>query len=113
MAKTLGDACEEIYQAYPKKVGKKAALVRISQALAIEPFKDLLAGTKAYCEAVAHLKGTPDWRLVPLPATWFHQERWKDSDDDRPTSIKLRTNLARVSAKPGKYRNVPVIRPPE
>jgi len=65
---------EQIYQAYPLKVGKPAALKAIAKAVkrGTEPDK-LLRLTKAYAAA---RQGNKDF--CPHPATWFNQERYKD-----------------------------------
>jgi len=65
---------EQIYQAYPLKVGKPAALKAITKAIkrGTEPDK-LLRLTKAYAAA---RDGNKDF--CPHPATWFNQERYND-----------------------------------
>jgi len=67
---------EEIYSAYPRKVGKKKAIDSIKVALKKIPFPDLLEIVKEYrsCNYVA----TAPAQFIPLPATWFNQERWED-----------------------------------
>ncbi len=63
----------EIYDAYPLKVGKPAALRAIEKAMAkIDPEK-LLELTKAY--AVVRGRNAP---FTPNPSTWFNQERFND-----------------------------------
>jgi hypothetical protein len=64
---------EEIYQAYPLKVGKPAALKAIQRALTKEPFEALLAKTLRFAAA----KGT-DLAYCPHPSTWFNQDRYND-----------------------------------
>lgn len=70
----IGKLIEEIYDAYPRKVGRPAALVKIRHALTKIDGKRLLEATRAYGEAV---KGM-DPQFIPHPATWFHQERYND-----------------------------------
>jgi len=71
------DAIEEIYLAYPKHVGKKAALKAISKALQQIDAKSLLDRTKAFAAAVATW---PKARLQfrPDPASWFNAGRYED-----------------------------------
>lgn len=64
---------EEIYCAFPKKVGKPDALKAIKRALLKTSFEDLLARTKAYAAA-----RNGDLDFCPNPATWFNQERFND-----------------------------------
>ena len=63
----------EVYNAYPLKVARPAALKAIVRALEAIPFDDLLAKTKAYAAA----RGA-DLAFVPHPATWFNQQRYND-----------------------------------
>ena len=70
---------EAIYDAYPRKLGKKEALKAINVSLKVKPKETLLEATRAYAEAV---KGWPasDHQFIPYPATWFNQGHY---DDDR------------------------------
>jgi len=74
---------QDIYSAYPRKVGKADALKAISKALKAKSPADLLAATQAYAEAV---KTWPeaDKCYIPHPATWFN----RGSYDDDPATWK-------------------------
>lgn len=64
---------EEIYAAYPKKVGRPTALRAICRALAKHSFDFLLERTRLYaqtCNAPAE--------FIPYPSSWFNQERFND-----------------------------------
>ena len=64
---------EEIYEAYPRKVGKHAALRAIQRALAKRTFDFLLERTRLF--------GTTyegEARFIPHPAKWFNEERFND-----------------------------------
>jgi hypothetical protein len=68
---------ERIYQAYPRKVGKKTALKAISAALRAMPASELLAKVQAYKLA------TDKWpvherQFIPFPATWFNRGSYMD-----------------------------------
>lgn len=65
----------EIYQVYPRKEARPAALKAIAKALKTVPFSELLAKTKLFAEAWT---GAPKADLVycPHPATWFNNERY-------------------------------------
>lgn len=70
---------EDIYLAYPRHIGRGAAIKAIQKALKMPKFAPtyLLAKTQAYAAAVA--KWPKDERkFVPHPATWFNQERYLD-----------------------------------
>ncbi|MCP4644495.1 MAG: hypothetical protein GY851_28890, partial [bacterium] len=74
------ETIEAIYQAYPRDVGKRAALTAIRRACKRCEPADLLAATKAYAaspDVVARL-GTADEQFVPHPATWFNRDSWLD-----------------------------------
>ena len=68
---------EQIWQAYPKRIGKPAALRAIKAALAREgknSFDKILAATKAFA------KVRPDKRdqYTPWPQKWFSHARYND-----------------------------------
>jgi len=65
---------EQIYEAYPLKVGKPAAMRAISKALVKVDGDWLLNVTKAFAVARAG-----DMAFCPHPATWFNAERYNDS----------------------------------
>jgi hypothetical protein len=69
----LTHACS-IYEAYPRKVGKPAALKAITRAVSKFGLELVLERTKAFSEA---RKGQ-DIQFTPHPATWFNQERFND-----------------------------------
>lgn len=77
---------EKIYSAYPKKVGKPAALKAIKTAMSkLEPSK-LLEITQAYAK-----RRNGDLQFVPHPSTWFNQERYND-DPSTWTTETPKTN---------------------
>lgn len=80
---------EEIYRAYPRHVGKKAAIPKILKALreltATHPDAAhwLLTRVAAYAKAVEHAER----KYIPYPATWFHQGRYDDDDEEWSVGI--------------------------
>ena len=81
---------EEIYDAYPRKVGRAAALKAIKGAINKVPTHTLLQATRDYATAVKTWAPTARYTAcgsdtVPHPATWFNQERWTD---DRSEWVK-------------------------
>lgn len=70
-------AAEQIYDAYPRKVGKRDAIKKIQRALREVPFAELLDKTKQFAATV----NGHDRKYIPYPGTWFHQARY----DDDPT----------------------------
>jgi len=72
------DLIEAIYQAYPKKVGKGAAIKAITKAAETVDPEKLLSDVEDYADSRS-VDTTPA-RYIPNPATWFNQGRW---DDDR------------------------------
>jgi hypothetical protein len=92
----LEDQAKAIYKAYPKHVGGARARQKIRIALGKVEFKFLLRKTGEYAESVEHLKGTKQWEIVPLPVTWYGQERWDDRPEDRPTARTEASRPGRV-----------------
>jgi hypothetical protein len=68
------NAAEAIYQAYPRKVGKAAALKAITKALAKAPYAELLKAVQEYAQS----RVGKDEQFTPHPATWFNREQWTD-----------------------------------
>lgn len=82
-----GDECmaEEIYRAYPLKVGKPLAILKIKKALK-EPAdgfsgqewpQELLEITKRFAKA----RSGEDNGFTPHPSTWFNQRRFEDDPE--------------------------------
>lgn len=72
---------EEIYTAYPKKVGRGEALKAIGRAMTRKSPAFLLERTTAYYHAC--FKWPKDEaKFIPNASTWFNQERY----DDDPTT---------------------------
>lgn len=73
---------ERIYQAYPRKVGRGAALLAIRKALqSIDdptPVESLLAIVEVYARSPA---GNSE-QFTPHPSTWFNQKRYLDNQKE-------------------------------
>lgn len=72
-----GEGFEDFWNAYPRKVGKQAALKTWSK---LRPSAEL---TKAIIAAVEYQRTCPQWQkdggqYIPNPATWLNQGRWED-----------------------------------
>ena len=68
---------EEIYHAYPRHVGKEAALKSIRKALVRIAPRDaewLMDRVKAYAES----RRGQDEQFTPHPGTWFNEGRYDD-----------------------------------
>jgi hypothetical protein len=68
------------WQAYPRKVGKKAAKKALRIALRDASLPTILA-------ALEKQKNQKQWRnpdLIPHPTTWLNQGRWADEGSDSP-----------------------------
>ncbi len=74
----IASRCLEIYNAYPKKIAKGAALKSIRRALRKVEYSVLLEAVQAFAEA----RAGEDPQFTPYPASWFNAERW---NDDRQT----------------------------
>ena len=77
---------EQIYQAYPLKVGKEDALRAISGALKKREFSYLMAKTTQFGECVSSwpssYRYTNEGRdLVPHAASWFNAGRYEDAPE--------------------------------
>jgi len=77
----------QIYDAYPRHIGKRSALQAITNCLTrfqkdcpeeSDPAKFLLERTKLFASSPAGKRG----RFTPHPATWFNQDRWADEEKE-------------------------------
>lgn len=71
---------ELIYQAYPRKVAKDAALKAIEKSLDRVSFEVLLSAVEEY--ARCRKRPGNDMALTPHPATWFNAGRWQDDREE-------------------------------
>ncbi len=70
------DGFAEFWAAYPRKIGRKAALKAWQHADDRPPLADILA-------AIERAKASAAWRkdngqFIPHPSTWLNQGRWAD-----------------------------------
>lgn len=72
----MADIAEDIYQAYPRHVGKQAALKSIRKAMQDHDPEWLLARVRLFASSPKGQAG----RYCPYPATWFNQGRFDDDD---------------------------------
>lgn len=72
---------EAIYQAYPKHVGKQAALKGIAKACKTNKPEHLLERAVAYSKAVSAWPDT-ERQFAPYPATWFNDGRYDDDPNE-------------------------------
>jgi len=73
---------EAVYQAYPRHVGKQAALKKIASAIlgGADP-ADILKAVRTYAAAVAEWPAD-EKKFIPYPASWFHQGRYDDDPEE-------------------------------
>jgi len=82
----------EIYNLYPKKVGRPKAIQSILKALSKIGSKELADSVSAYATSCVG----KDPQYIPHPATWFNQERWADQQvaavpvDERELPIPIK-----------------------
>ncbi len=84
---------ESIYAAYPRKVGKGAAIPAIRKAMVRHTVHSLYEATRAYAEAVSRWP-MDERQYVPHPSTWFNRESYLDDPNewqrgDRVVGIKV------------------------
>lgn len=81
---------ESFWAVYPSRVGKADAAKKFHKALKAVDLNTLIEAVKQYCKSKKVLDG-----FVCNPATWLHQERWKDQSA---------LNLGEVGMPPGAVR---------
>lgn len=78
---------DRIYDSYPRRIGKPAALKAIRLALKTTPFETLADAVGRYALLTARWPA-PDRQFIPHPATWFNQRRWEDPETFAPRQSK-------------------------
>ena len=73
----LEQLVKDIYQAYPRKVGPAAAMKAIEKACKLIDPKELLQAVRDY-EAATSQWPEADRDYIPMPTTWFNQQRWME-----------------------------------
>ena len=81
---TVQDSALAIYQAYPRKVGKLAALKAIEKALKVSDSASILASVQRFAAQVKTER--TEERFIPHPSTWFNAGRWMDETKDIQTA---------------------------
>lgn len=71
----LAKMVEAIYKAYPRKVAPAAAMKAIEKACKLIEPKELLQAVQDY-EAATSQWPAADRDFIPMPSTWFNQQRW-------------------------------------
>ena len=95
----LAAQIEEIYEAYPRHIGKAAALKAIKAAVKRMQSRDadadavafLLERTKLFAQSAAGNKG----RYTPYPMNWFRDERYLDNEQEWGAAENRSGNLKR------------------
>ncbi len=72
------DYFDTFYKAYPKKVGKAAALKSFSK---LHVGESMLNEMLSVIEKQKDTKQWQDKQFIPNPATWLNQRRWEDEVD--------------------------------
>lgn len=85
-------AFDEFWEAYPKKVAKKAAHEKYDRIIQkkIATHEQIMAGLDLY------KRTKEDWRDWLHPTTWLHGQRW----DDEPAKPNASSNKHRVKPTP-------------
>ncbi len=81
--------CELIYKQYPRRVGKKAALLKIAKAINSYGFDKIDGAVKKLAEL---WKNEVDFQFLAHPAAWFHQERFNDDPETWKPHSHLKPN---------------------
>ena len=70
-------SAEDIYAAYPRKVGKQGAIKAIQKAIRDVGADRLLNDVKTYAEATSRWPAE-DRQYIPHPTTWFNRGSYDD-----------------------------------
>lgn len=87
---------EAIYKAYPRHIGKKAALKAIAGAMRGIPSSDLLKLTMEYAKQVTKWSAK-EREFVPHPSTWFNRGSYLDDQGEWVKGGKKETSPVNYS----------------
>ncbi len=93
------DAAERIYNFYPRRVAKQAAIKAITKAIAENGVSSIETATKAYAKAVASYP-EDDKKFIPHPATWFNRGSYEDDPSEWERKHDKRFDPPAKSQKP-------------
>ena len=96
-AQLVARQAAEVYEVYPLKVGRPAALRAIIKAINLHGAEFILERTKRFAE----IRGD-DKEYMPHPSTWFNQERY---NDDEQTWRRVDANARKPSRNTGTYND--------
>lgn len=94
---------ENVYDLYPRKVGKKPAIQKIAAAIKQFGVEKVTDATKLFAAAWI---GTTDLNFCPHPATWYGQHRF---NDDPATWARAETKKAPEASQIQETIQVPSI----
>lgn len=72
---SLADDFQAFWQAYPRRVGRLAAMAQFARAVKLASVEDIVAGVQRYIET------KPDYADWCQPVTFLRQGRWMDEPD--------------------------------
>jgi len=80
LKKRKPDGFDEFWGAYPRKVGKQAAIKAFEKALesGLPPIDTLVSIIKQQADS-KHFRGVDGIDYIPHPTTWLNQGRWEDT----------------------------------
>ncbi len=70
----MEDQASGVYEAYPRKVARKAAIRAVLKAIQAHGFDKVMGATVEYGKT----RNGEDQQFTPYPATWFNQQRYLD-----------------------------------
>jgi hypothetical protein len=81
----MDDEFEKVWKAYPRKIGKQAAMQAWKKAKDKPPLVDIL-------QAIEKAKQSEQWtkengQFIPHPSTWLNQGRWADEVQPKRKSL--------------------------
>lgn len=74
---------DQFWGAFPRKVGKLAALRAYERSRRLASAEDIIAGVERYKQT------KPDYADWCHPATWLNQGRWMDEPDLEPVKADI------------------------
>lgn len=88
------DQFDEFWSAYPRKVGKRKALLEFERSIKRCEFEQIMAGLLRQVQAWQEAK--TETKYIPHPTTWLHRDGWYDEAVKPRNGSRLKDTTAKL-----------------
>lgn len=85
---------DDFWSAYPRKVGKRKALLEFERAIKRCEFEQIMAGLSRQVQAWQ--EANTETKYIPHPTTWLHRDGWYDEAVKPRNGSRLKDTTAKL-----------------